>query len=407
MLKNVLGLVALCCSIIANAQVSKTMQVERIDQAPKIDGILDDEVWKSLPVYNDFHMYQPGNEGTIDPSYQTEVQMAYDDRAVYVSAFMKHPDPSVIPTQFSQRDEVGVQADVFAVALNTYNDGINETRFYVTSAGTIGDSKVSQNNQDFGYDVVFECRISFDEAGWYAEYRIPYNALRFPEVEVQNWSVNFYRQLTNENETHTWNFIKNGVGRETQYNGKIEGVQNINPPTRLTLFPFAQGVATSFDGTTNTNFSAGMDIKYGISDSFTLDATLIPDFGQAAFDRVELNLGPFEQTFSENRQFFTEGVELFNKGRIFFSRRVGNAPTGRVSDLAENETISEFPERVNLLNAIKLSGRTKEELGVGIFNAITEKTYAIVTDSVSGVTRDVLVEPLTNYNIVVLDQQFN
>ena len=53
-----------------------------------------------------------------------------------------------------------------------------------------------------------------------------------------------------------------------------------------------------------------MDIKYGINEAFTLDATLIPDFGQVKFDDVELNLSPFEQQFDEKRAFFTEGTEL-------------------------------------------------------------------------------------------------
>jgi hypothetical protein len=73
-----------------------------------------------------------------------------------------------------------------------------------------------------------------------------------------------------------------------------------------------------------------MDVKYGISSSFTLDASLIPDFGQVAFDNVELNLGPFEQQFSENRAFFTEGATLFEiadgdmgGGSFFYSRRIG------------------------------------------------------------------------------------
>jgi hypothetical protein len=64
-----------------------------------------------------------------------------------------------------------------------------------------------------------------------------------------------------------------------------------------------------------------MDVKYGITDNFTLDATLVPDFSQAGFDNIVLNLGPFEQTFAEQRQFFTEGVDLFSKG-VYFSQDV-------------------------------------------------------------------------------------
>lgn len=399
-------LLLLLC-IIATAQQQKTIEAVRTEVPPKIDGILDDAIWESLPAYGDFFMYEPGNIGEIDPIYATEVKMAYDDKAVYVAAYMLDPAPDKILSQFSQRDEVFVQADQFYFALNTYNDGINETYFYVTSAGTIGDAISTQNGFDFSYNVVFDCRISKDDKGWYAEFRIPYNALRFPEITEQNWGINFYRRILGLNETHSWNFIKNSVGQSSQYSGIVTGVKHIDPPTRLTFFPFAQGVVTNFDGTTEADFSAGMDIKYGLSDSFTLDATLIPDFGQVAFDKVRLNLGPFEQTFAENRPFFNEGTDLFNKGRLFFSRRIGGNPSGPLDELAENEVYTEFPSRVKLLNSLKISGRTKGKLGIGFLNAITDKTRATIEDTIGGNIREVLVEPLANYNIFVLDQQFN
>ncbi|RLD26525.1 MAG: hydrolase [Bacteroidetes bacterium] len=404
-------LLLLTCLFVATSfysQEKKTLEATRISNPPKIDGLLDDDVWQTLPTYGDFKMHQPGNEGEVAHEYRTEVKMAYDDKAVYFAAYMYDPDPDGILSQFSQRDDASVQADHFSVALNTYNDGINEIHFFVTSAGAIGDAIAVRGQLDFSYNVVFECKISKDEKGWYAEFRIPYNALRFPEVEVQDWSINFFRKITNLNETHSWNFIDNTVGDNSQYNGIVSGVRDINPPLRLTFFPFAQGVVSSFDGTTETDLSAGLDVKYGLSDSFTLDATLIPDFGQVSFDDVRLNLGPFEQTFNENRPFFTEGVDLFKKGEIFFSRRIGGLPSVDVEDiLGENEESPDFPSKVNLLNAVKISGRTKGQLGIGFLNAITEKTYATVRDTITGNSRKVLVEPLSNYNIFVLDQQFN
>jgi len=389
------------------SQQEKTLTATRISESPKIDGVLDDTVWNNLPYYGDFNMLEPGTQGDIPLGYQTKVQLAYDDTAVYIAAYMEDANPGSIASQFSQRDDVRAQADFIAVALNTYNDGINETRFGVTSAGTIFDSKISINDEDLGYNVVFESKISRDSKGWYAEFKIPYNALRFPELEIQNWSINFYRRIINSNETHSFAAIDNTKGKATQYNAPLLGIEKINPPTRLTFFPFTQGAVSTLEGVTTTNFSAGMDLKYGLSDSFTLDATLIPDFGQAAFDEVTLNLGPFEQTFEEQRQFFTEGTELFNKGRLFFSRRVGGSPSKEITDLEENEIIDQYPESVNLLNAIKVSGRTKDNLGFGFFNAITEKTYAKVLNEQTGASTQVLVEPLTNYNILVLDQQFN
>ncbi len=384
----------------------KVLYAQRITESPIIDGDLSDLIWQNITPSGNFNMYQPGNDGVIPPEFQSEVKMAYNDKAVYIAAYLYDPNPDKILKQFSQRDDVFAQADRLGVAINTYNDGLNETRFYVTSAGTIGDSRVSSNDQDFGYNVVFSSQISYDEKGWYAEFEIPYNALRFPEKEVQNWSINFYREIKTRNETHTWSFINNSIGKETQYNGKVVGIKDIDPPVRLTLFPFMQGLVTTIGEETETNLTAGLDIKYGLSDSFTLDATLIPDFGQAAFDNVTLNLGPFEQTFGENRQFFSEGTELFNKGGIFFSRRIGNAPTGSF-DLQNQEKILENPSRVKLLNAIKVSGRTENNLGIGVLNTITGETKAIIQDTITGTFREVILEPIANYNVAVLDQQFN
>ena len=148
----------------------------------------------------------------------------------------------------------------------------------------------------------------------------------------------------------------------------------------------------------------GMDIKYGINEAFTLDATLIPDFGQVKFDDVELNLSPFEQQFDEKRAFFTEGTELFDRGGVFYSRRIGGDLDVNPEDyLQDNESVLSSDNSIDLINAVKVSGRTDNKLGIGFFNAITKKTTAILQDSITQNQREVTLEPLTNYNIVVLD----
>ncbi|MCB0376754.1 MAG: carbohydrate binding family 9 domain-containing protein, partial [Sinomicrobium sp.] len=179
------------------SQDKKTITAVRIQHPPKIDGVLNDTVWQSLPVHGDFYMYEPDNNKNHKErdTHKTEIKVAYDDNALYVAAYLYDPDPDSILRQFSQRDNIDVQADIFAFSINTYNDGINETRFFVTSAGTIGDSRAEGDNDDFSYNVVFQCTISFDEKGWYAEFKIPYNALRFPKSEEQLWSMNFFRSI--------------------------------------------------------------------------------------------------------------------------------------------------------------------------------------------------------------------
>ncbi|MBK8310186.1 MAG: hypothetical protein IPL04_04070 [Chitinophagaceae bacterium] len=155
--------------------------------------------------------------------------------------------------------------------------------------------------------------------------------------------------------------------------------------------------------------SGGMDVKYGINESFTLDATLIPDFGQVISDNVINNLSPFEVQFQDNRQFFSEGTEIFKKAGLFYSRRVGDIPSkyNSVRNFVGSNTdweIKKNPSATQLYNATKFSGRTDGKLGIGIFNAITAPMEARLHNTISGKDSTIQTEPLANYNIVVLDQ---
>jgi hypothetical protein len=386
----------------------KAYQATRVSTAPDIDGEPFEKFWDAIPTGGDFVMLQPTNGQKERDTHKTEFKIAYDDDALYVAAFLYDNDPESIPRQYSQRDEIDAQADVFGFFLNTYNNQINQTKFFATSANALGDAITEGNREDFSYNVVFKSETSINKLGWFVEMKIPYRTLRFPEIEKQDWSFQIFRRIRALNEEYSYNFIDITKGIATQYDALMTGVEKINPPLRLNLYPYTTIVNDNFDGVSTTEYSAGMDLKYGINDAFTLDATLIPDFGQVAFDQVVLNLGPFEQTFGENRAFFNEGIDLFNKGGIFFSRRIGQTPSSFGNlELIENETIIDNPNSTQLLNAVKITGRTKDRLGIGFLNAITEKTEATIENLLNNQRRTETTEPFTNYNMFILDQQFS
>ena len=387
----------------------KEYTATRIDNPPVIDGVPNEEVWDGLPVATNFVMFEPGDGDPAPDSHRTEVKIAYTNEAIYVAAYLYDQNPERIRREFAQRDNIPI-SDFFVIDFNTYNDGENQTRFLVTAAGTLADARVKGESEDMAYNVVWDAMVSLDQNGWYVEMEIPYSALRFPNREEQVWSMQMTRQINHLNEKYVWNYIDKSVGKISHYNGLLRGINNIDAPVRLSFYPYISGEIDHFEGENTTAFNAGMDLKYGINDAFTLDATLIPDFGQTAYDEVELNLGPFEQTFGENRAFFTEGTELFTKGGLFYSRRIGDSPTGfnRVQDQRlENEEIVENPEETDLLNALKISGRTDNGLGIGFFNAITDVQRAQLRNTGTGELREIMTEPLANYNILVLDQQFD
>lgn len=371
-----------------------------------IDGVFNEVIWaKAIPA-KDFVMWMPGN-GTAEPNEKrTEVKVVYDNEAIYFGATMYDDEPAKILKELSQRDNSGI-ADRIGIFLNGYNDGQQEFSFLVSAAGVQEDFLFTESNgEDSSWDAIWESKTQITDFGWTAEIRIPYAALRFSSEKKQTWGVNFIRDFRRARTFYSWNLIDNKINSRGNQEGILEGIENIVTPTRLFLIPYTSFYLNSRPNqSTQYDFKGGLDIKYGLNDAFTLDAILVPDFGQAAFDNVILNLGPFEQQFNENRPFFNEGTELFNKGDLFYSRRIGGNPSisPQVSD---DEVVSSNPSKINLLNALKISGRTKGGLGVGVLNAVTEKTEAIITNNLTGETRKAIVEPLANYNALVLDQRF-
>ena len=381
----------------------KTLQTKSISENIAIDGKLDENIWNSATVATDFIMFEPDNGKLIDSTQKTDVRVLYDNEAIYIAAIIRD-NPDKILKEITQRDNFGT-ADHFGVFINGFNDGQQDFRFLVSAAGVQMDCLATEGNEDFTWDAIWNSAVSITEFGWIVEMRIPYAALRFSESDKQTWGINFYREIKRDRQKYTWNAIDLRIGATMRQTGQLEGIENIKPPTRLFFIPYSSFYVEDNENGTDTKFKAGMDIKYGINDSFTLDAILVPDFGQTKYDNVVLNLGPFEQQFNENRPFFTEGIDLFTKGDLLYSRRIGGSPSLYIN-AGQDETASN-PASVNLINAVKVSGRTSKGLGIGVLNAVTEDTYGTVRNNITGESQRIKVEPLTNFNILVFDQRFN
>ena len=383
----------------------KILQTQITNEKITIDGKFDEKVWKSAQTATDFVMFAPFNGVPIPLEKKTEVKVVYTNEAIYVAATMYDEQPTEISRELTERDNFAT-ADHFGIQLNGYNDGQQEFRFFVSAAGVQIDVFYTEaNGEDFSWNAIWESKTQITDFGWVAEMRIPYAALRFSTAKKQTWGLNFYREIRRDNQQYNWNLIRNEISSESNQAGILEGIENIKTPTRLFLIPFSSYYLNAGKNQkTYGELKGGLDIKYGINDAFTLDAILIPDFGQTKFDNVELNLSAFEQQFDENRPFFTEGTDLFNKGNILYTRRIGESPS---IVLADNETIENYPNAIKLINALKISGRTKSGLGIGVLNAVTEQTSVEVKNTDTNQTRLETLSPVTNYNVFVLDQRFN
>ncbi len=386
----------------------KVLTINKVTEPINLDGLLNETFWLETDIANDFIQLEPST-GELSVS-QTEVRMGYDDKAIYVGVKMYDDNPTEIKKELSIRDEIR-NADNFIVIFDPYKSGQNGFAFGVTASKVQLDFVVVQGAEDNSWNAVWESAVNVSDEGWTVEMKIPYSALRFPDTNIQEWYINFTREIRRYREKSFWNPINREIEGFLNQSGILKGLENIKSPPRLSITPFvASYLNTSYDPKngqwdTGTAYNAGMDVKYGLSDAFTLDMTLIPDFGQTITDKQVLNLSPFEVFFEENRQFFTEGLDLFGNRNLFYTRRVGGNPFYSISDwdLKLGESIVENPERVQLYNATKISGRNTAGTGFGFFNAIEKETHATIRDSLNS-ERRIQTNPLTNYNVIVVDQ---
>ena len=382
----------------------KILQTRFTEEKITIDGKFNEKAWKNADIATDFVMVAPYNGVPILSEKNTEVKVVYTNEAIYLAATLHDEEPKAISRELTERDNFAI-ADHFGVQINGFNDGQQEFRFFVSAAGVQIDVFYTEaNGEDFSWNAIWESKTQLTNFGWVVEMKIPYAALRFSTEKKQTWGINFYREIRRDNQQYSWNLIKNEINSESNQAGILEGIENIKTPTRLFLIPYSSFYLNSNKSQkTYGEIRGGLDLKYGINDAFTLDAILIPDFGQVKFDNVELNLSAFEQVFSENRPFFTEGTDLFNKGNLLYTRRIGESPSISIGD---NENIEEYPSTIKLINGMKVSGRTKSGLGIGVLNSVTENTSVVVKNNDTGETRLATLAPLTNYNVFVLDQRF-
>ena len=413
------GMLLLCAESIAQSPVPRQLPAQRTTQPVKIDGLLNEAAWKDAAIMTDLVEFRPKVGAKEAQTNRTETYLMYDNEGIYFGGYCHESTKDSIAAELSGRDGFGTN-DYMGLIFDTYNDKINGFEYFVTPLNEQWDAKMSpatgdNNNggEDFSWNAVWKSGAVIHDDGWSFEIFIPYSAIRFGKQEVQNWGLNITRRRRKTEQQYTWNPIDPNKNGFLTQEGVWAGVTNIKPPVRLQFSPYFSVYANHYPlnlpGQKNwtSQINGGMDLKYGINQAFTLDATLIPDFGQVQSDNQVLNLTPFEVKFNENRSFFTEGTELFNKGNLFYSRRIGGTPIHLYdvyNTVTTNEEVLKNPSESRLINASKISGRTQHGLGIGVLNALTKKQYATIENTVSGEERRFQTDPLTNYNILVLDQ---
>lgn len=378
-----------------------------------LDGRLSEEAWALARPADSFLQREP-DEGK-GATERTEIRIVYDADALYVGARMFDSEPARIVRRLVRRD-TEPRSDSVTILIDPHHDHRSGYSFRVAASGAVTDRTLyNDTNQDDSWDGVWDAAVSVDEQGWTAEIRIPFSQLRYGSQDDQTWGFNAIRYVQRRNEEDWWQLVPMKETRFVSQFGHLGGLTGIRTKSHFELLPYASAGAEATGSADSANpytsgagalAGAGLDLKWGLTNSMTLDGAVNPDFGQVEVDPAVVNLTAFETFYQEKRPFFLEGANLYSSfgrngltlyGRfgarypsLYYSRRIGRAPQG----LADGEFV-DVPDATTILGAAKLSGRTASGWNVAALDAFTSREQARVTTSGSQTKVD--VEPVTNY----------
>jgi len=351
-----------------------------VETAPLIDGeVLGEDYWQAVPAVTELWQIQP-NSGQA-ASEKTEVYIAYTNTTFYIAVVCHDAQPDKLVVSDARRDASLDNTDSFIFLVDTYHDGQNGFIFGTNSQGVEYDAQVNNEGQgnfnvnrqqggiiggfNINWDASWEVKAKVGTFGWSAEFAIPLRTLRFKSGENQSWGFNFRRNIRKSNEIAYWapmpiQFDLNRVSMA----GELTGL-NLKNPGNLKVIPYVLGqLARDYedaDSKTELQPEVGVDVKYSVTPSLTLDLTYNTDFAQVEVDDQQVNLDRFNLFFPEKRPFFLENAGQFSVGSpgevdLFFSRRIGIGTNG---------------QQVPIIGGARLSGKVNKT-NIGFLSMFTE-----------------------------------
>lgn len=364
---------------------SAILRATHVNVAPTIDGFLNDSAWKQATPIKDLtqrelHEGAPATE-------RTEVRILYNELNLYIGIWCFDNQAGAIVANEMKRDFNVDAEDNFGVILDTYHDRRNGFMFYINPNGARYDALVTDEGQGVNSDwnALWDVRTSITSEGWFAEIEIPFSTLRFSDDVEQVWGVNFVRNIRRKQEQDLWQgYLRNYGFQKLSQAGVLMGLKDIHRGNAVETKPYilagAEHGFAPYSDVRSTDKKIGLDIKYSLTPTLTLDVTTNTDFAQVEADRARINLTRFPLFFPEKRDFFLEGADVFSfqfgdSPKPFYSRKIG---------------ISASRELVPIMGGVRLVGKA------GAYNL---GVLTMQTAEGGG-------EPLTNYTVARVKRDF-
>lgn len=347
-------------------QLPQITRIEQSDAEITIDGFIDEDVWKDLPVIDGMKVIDP--DTLADTPYETHVRFFYTERGIYLSAMNFQPQETLMARMTSR--DVKLERDGFVVAIDASGEGLYGFYLRINLGNSLTDATIlPERTFNFQWDGPWLARTQALENGWSAEYYIPWSMMPLPQVDDDRKIGIYLERQVGHLQGEAWANppLPGTVNQFLSAFEKYE-LKDIEPRRQLTYYPFASGI---YDGVRDeSTYKVGTEIFWRPTSNSLLSASLNPDFGNVESDDVVVNLTAFEVFFPERRVFFLEGQDVFNTSprtssrggpggpiSLLNTRRIGGAAIYDVPDEV-NVVPTDLSQPSELLGAVKLTGQS-------------------------------------------------
>ena len=312
---------------------TRKVRIPRVTRAPRLEDFLNQTPREAEAEISEFRQREPGDGTPV--SRPTKAYVSYDDRKLYV-VFVCTENPGEVRASMAKREEITANDNV-AVYLDTFHDRQRAFVFAVNPLGIQRDSIATEGQErDVRFDTVWRSEGRVTPEGFIVWMAIPFHSLRFPNADRQTWGIALSRTFVRNNETSFWPFITKREAGFVRQLAELEGIEGIPASRNIQLVPYFTGAHEKVLSPNPASYSMrndlriGFDMKAVIHNSFTLDATVNPDFSQVESDDPQITLNQrFEVYFPEKRPFFLENAGFFRTPiNLFFSRRIADPEFG-------------------------------------------------------------------------------
>jgi hypothetical protein len=316
----------------------------RAGEAPRLDGRLDDPIWRDAARIDTFVQQSP-RDG-LPATERTQVWIAYDSDALHFAFYAHYSNPALVRANLADRDDIG-DDDTIAVYFDTFADRQRAFTFAVNGYGVQADGIVdASGEQDDSWDALFDARATRVDDGWIVEMRVPFKSLRYPAKpagEAHRWGFQIKRTIEGKDEEIVWAPVSRDVQGFLTQMGVLHGFTDISTSRNLEILPTVTAVRSGVLEDDTGRFDAGavepdagVSLKYGPSPNLTVDFAYNPDFSQIESDRPQIDVNErFALFYEEKRPFFLEGREIFDTAlslvhtRTIVDPRYGAKLTGK------------------------------------------------------------------------------